>query len=173
MVNVQRGSDRSAEFIRLDAIAYLWKEIGTVCIHLPQTHRLIQLLRAVLNEVAPHVLLITETNVPHADNLSYFGDGHNEAQLVYNFALPPLVLHTLHTGNASALSKWASDLKLPSHHTTFFNFLASHDGIGINPVRDILPEADIETLVQRTMRDRAQSHDQSPEVSSGKIGRRD
>ncbi|MBI5052475.1 MAG: sugar phosphorylase [Chloroflexi bacterium] len=142
---------RGAEFIRLDAIAYLWKEIGTVCIHLPQTHRLIQLLRAVLNEVAPHVLLITETNVPHADNLSYFGDGHNEAQLVYNFALPPLVLHTLHTGNASALSKWASDLKLPSHHTTFFNFLASHDGIGINPVRDILPESDIETLVQRTM----------------------
>ncbi|MBI5712232.1 MAG: hypothetical protein HZC38_02225 [Chloroflexi bacterium] len=80
---------RGAEFIRLDAIAYLWKEIGTVCIHLPQTHRLIRLLRAVLNEVAPHVLLITETNVPHADNLSYFGDGHNEAQLVYNFALPP------------------------------------------------------------------------------------
>ena len=142
---------RGAEFIRLDAIAYLWKEIGTSCIHLPQTHHLIQLLRAVLDDVAPHVLLITETNVPHNDNLSYFGDGHNEAQLVYNFALPPLVLHTLHTGNASALSKWASDLKLPSHHTTFFNFLASHDGIGINPVRDILPQDDIETLVQRTL----------------------
>ena len=142
---------RGAEFIRLDAIAYLWKEIGTSCIHLLQTHHLIQLLRAILDGVAPHVLLITETNVPHADNLSYFGDGHNEAQLVYNFALPPLVLHTLHTGNASALSKWASDLKLPSHHTTFFNFLASHDGIGINPVRDILPQDDIETLVQRTL----------------------
>lgn len=142
---------RGAEFIRLDAIAYLWKEIGTPCIHLPHTHRLIQLLRAVLNEVAPHVLLITETNVPHADNLSYFGNGHNEAQLIYNFALPPLVLHTLHSGNASALSKWAGNLKLPSHQTTFFNFLASHDGIGLNPVRDILPEDDIEALVQRTL----------------------
>ncbi len=142
---------RGAEFIRLDAIAYLWKEIGTPCIHLPQTHRLIQLLRAILNEVAPHVLLITETNVTHADNLSYFGDGHNEAQLIYNFALPPLVLHTLHTGNAVYLSKWASDLALPSKHTTFLNFLASHDGIGLNPVRDILPEADIDALVQRTL----------------------
>ena len=80
------------ELIRLDAIAYLWKEIGTPCIHLPQTHRVIQLLRALLDEAAPasHVKLITETNVPHQDNISYFGDGHNEAQLVYNFALPPL-----------------------------------------------------------------------------------
>ena len=93
-----------AEFIRLDAIAYLWKEIGTTCIHLPQTHRVIQLIRAVLDDVAPHVMLITETNVPHADNVSYFGDGYNEAQLVYNFALPPLTLHTLGTGSARALS---------------------------------------------------------------------
>ena len=90
---------RGAQFIRLDAIAYLWKEIGTPCIHLPQTHRVIQLLRAMLDEVAPQVMLITETNVPHEDNISYFGDGHNEAQLVYNFALPPLMLHTLHTGD--------------------------------------------------------------------------
>ena len=91
LLYVQHG----AEFIRLDAIAYLWKEIGTPCIHLPQTHRIVQLLRAVLDEVAPHVMLITETNVPHADNVSYFGDGYDEAQMVYNFALPPLVLHTL------------------------------------------------------------------------------
>jgi len=142
---------RGAKLIRLDAIAYLWKEIGTPCIHLPQTHHIIQLLRAVLDDVAPHVLLVTETNVPHADNLSYFGDGQNEAQLVYNFALPPLVLHTLHTGNAATLSKWASDLKLPSNRTAFLNFLASHDGIGVSPVHNILPPSDIESLVQRTL----------------------
>ncbi len=105
---------RGAQFIRLDAIAYLWKEIGTSCIHRPQTHRVIQLLRAVLDEVAPQVMLITETNVPHTDNISYFGDGHNEAQLVYNFALPPLVLHTLRTGDGRALSKWAAGLASPS-----------------------------------------------------------
>src|SRR5690606_35016656 len=82
--------EHGAKFIRLDAIAYLWKEIGTPCIHLPQTHQVIQLMRAVLDEVAPDVRLITETNVPHPDNISYFGAGTNEAQLVYNFALPPL-----------------------------------------------------------------------------------
>jgi glycosidase len=143
--------ERSATFIRLDAIAYLWKEIGTSCIHLPQTHHVIQFLRAVLDEVAPHVQLITETNVPHEDNISYFGNGTNEAQLVYNFALPPLVLHTFRVGNASALSNWARGLTLPSDRVTFFNFLASHDGIGLNPVRGILSAEEMDALVEKTL----------------------
>lgn len=141
---------RGAEFIRLDAIAYLWKEIGTPCIHLPQTHRVIRLFRAVLDAIAPHVLLITETNVPHAENISYFGDGTNEAQLVYNFALPPLVLHSFRTGEAGVLSDWAAVLSLPAGPVTFFNFLASHDGIGVNPARGILSEGEIEALVAQT-----------------------
>jgi glycosidase len=140
-----------AELIRLDAIAYLWKEIGTSCIHLPQTHRVIQLLRAILDEVAPRVKLITETNVPHQDNISYFGDGYNEAQLVYNFALPPLTLHTFRTGDASALTRWAAGLTTPSTETAFFNFLASHDGIGLNPARGLIAEADIAALVDRVV----------------------
>jgi len=143
--------ERGASFIRLDAIAYLWKEIGTTCLHLPQTHGVVQFLRAALDEVAPHVHLITETNVPHAENLSYFGDGSNEAQLVYNFALPPLTLHAFHTGDASILSDWAKTLSLPSEKTTFFNFLASHDGIGLNPARGILSNAQLDALVQKTL----------------------
>jgi glycosidase len=144
-------AERGTRFIRLDAIAYLWKEIGTTCIHLPQTHAFIRLLRAVLNDVAPHVQLITETNVPHEDNIAYFGNGTDEAQLVYNFALPPLVMHTLRTGDASILSAWAAELQLPSGQTTFFNFLASHDGIGLNPARGILPLDDIDNLVKQTL----------------------
>jgi len=141
---------KGADFIRLDAVAYLWKEIGTPCINLPQTHSIVQLIRAVLDEAAPTVMLITETNVPHEENISYFGDGTNEAQLVYNFPLPPLVLHTFFTEDAQVLSRWASGLKLPSERTTYFNFLASHDGIGLNPVRGILSDADIENLVRTT-----------------------
>ena len=141
---------RGAGFIRLDAVAYLWKEAGTSCIHLPQTHQVVRFLRAVLDEVAPHVRLITETNVPHRDNLSYFGDGTNEAQLVYNFALPPLVLHALQTADAGKLTRWAQSLALPSGDATFFNFLASHDGIGLNPARGILDEGEIDALVRRT-----------------------
>lgn len=136
-----------AQLIRLDAIAFLWKEIGTSCIHLPQTHRAVKLMREVLEAVAPWVYIITETNVPHEENISYFGNGKDEAHLVYQFALPPLVLHTLLTGDASHLSAWADDLSLPSEHVTFFNFLASHDGIGLRPVQDILPQAAIEHMV--------------------------
>lgn len=138
-----------ADVIRLDAIAFLWKEPGTSSIHRPQTHAIIQLFRAVLDKVAPHVALVTETNVPHAENISYFGDGSNEAQMVYNFSLPPLVLHTFHTGNAEKLTRWAAELTLPSEHVTFFNFLASHDGIGLTPARGILSESEVNQLAAR------------------------
>lgn len=143
---------RGAWLIRLDAIGYLWKEPGTRCIHLPQAHQVVQLWRAALDQVAPHVLLITETNVPHADNISYFGDGANEAQLVYQFPLAPLVLHAFATGDAGPLSGWARDLAPPSERTAFFNFLASHDGIGVVPATGILSGEQVQALCAQVER---------------------
>jgi sucrose phosphorylase len=143
--------ERGAEIIRLDAIAYLWKRIGTPCIHLEETHRVVKLLRAVLDVVAPHVILITETNVPHQENVSYFGDGSDEAQMVYQFPLPPLVLHALHSGDGSRLSDWAAGLDVPSESATFFNFSASHDGVGVRPVEGILSQPEIQGLVDCTL----------------------
>jgi sucrose phosphorylase len=140
---------RGAEVLRLDAIAFLWKEIGSRCLHQPEAHHLVQLFRRIFDRVAPHVALLTETNVPHEENVSYFGDGFNEAQMVYNFSLPPLVLHAMHTGNAEALSAWASALRTPTEATTFFNFLASHDGIGVTPARGILGDAAVDALAER------------------------
>jgi len=96
-------------------------------------------------------MLITETNVPHRDNISYFGDGTNEAQLVYNFPLPPLTLHSLQTGDATALTRWAQSLTLPGERVTWFNFLASHDGIGVNPARGLLSDAELAALVGRAL----------------------
>lgn len=142
--------EQGAQLIRLDAIAFLWKQIGTTCIHLPETHLVIQLMREVLDMVAPQVIIVTETNVPHRENLSYFGDGQNEAQMVYQFALPPLILHTLRSGDASRLSAWAKTIERVSDRTTFFNFTASHDGIGVRPVAGILADDEIEALVKRT-----------------------
>ncbi len=142
---------QGAEFIRLDAIAYLWKEIGTGCIHLPQTHRVVQLFRTILDLAAPRVMIITETNVPHQENLSYFGDGRNEAQLVYQFTLAPLILHTFHTGNAEVLQTWAAGLEKLPDTATFFNFIASHDGIGVRPAEGILTPDQIQHLADRTL----------------------
>ncbi|MEG5560017.1 sugar phosphorylase [Enterobacter roggenkampii] len=138
-----------ARYIRLDAVGFMWKIPGTSCIHLEQTHQLIQLFRAITEAVAPGTVIITETNVPHKDNVSYFGDGENEAQMVYQFSLPPLVLHAVHSQDVSTLSQWAASLALPSTKTSWFNFLASHDGIGLNPLRGILPESEILSLVEK------------------------
>lgn len=139
---------RGADILRLDAVTYIWRELGTRCAHLVQTHAVVELFRAVLDVAAPRVALITETNVPHVDNVSYFGDGWNEAQMVYNFALPPLVLHTFLTGDATRLASWAADLNPPSPATTFFNFLDSHDGIGLLGAQGLLEEVEIDRMVQ-------------------------
>ncbi|MEB7916647.1 sugar phosphorylase [Enterobacter mori] len=144
-----------ANYIRLDAVGFMWKIPGTHCIHLEQTHQLIQLFRAITDAVAPGTVIITETNVPHKDNISYFGNGENEAQMVYQFSLPPLVLHAIHRQDVRTLSQWASSLELPSTKTTWFNFLASHDGIGLNPLRGILPESDILSLVEKLQQEGA------------------
>lgn len=141
-----------AGMIRLDAIGYLWKTIGTRCIHLPQAHRVVQLWRAALDLVAPEVRLITETNVPHADNISYFGDGANEAQLVYQFPLAPLVLHAFATGDARRLGGWLATIAPPAPGSAFFNFLASHDGIGVVPATGILSQPEISALCSQVIR---------------------
>ena len=138
---------RGARLVRLDAITYVWRELGTRCAHLKETHALVQLFRAVLDAVAPQVALVTETNVPHADNVSYFGDGTNEAQMVYNFALPPLVLHTFQSGSSAQLARWASGLAHVSDTATYFNFLASHDGVGLLGAEGILSREEIAALV--------------------------
>jgi len=136
-------ASKRARVIRLDAIGHIWKKLGTSCINLKETHYIIQLIRAILNEIFPNTLLLTQTNVPHKENVSYFGNGYNEVQLVYQFALPLLVLHTFYTGDASRLLEWASRLKNVSDKTAFFNVLATHDGLGVVPVKAILTDKEI------------------------------
>lgn len=138
---------QGAKYIRLDAVAFLWKQANSACIHLPQTHAVVKLLREVMLAVDPHLLLITETNVPHEENVSYFGCG-DEAHMVYNFALPPLLLHGLNRGNASFLTRWARNLAEPPQGCTFFNFIASHDGVGLRAVEGIIPAHEIEDLIR-------------------------
>ncbi|MEQ3694574.1 MAG: sugar phosphorylase [Thalassolituus sp.] len=138
--------EQGARFIRLDAVAFLWKQLGTNCLHLKQTHEAVKLLRDVINFVAPEVVMITETNVPVKENLSYFGES-DEAHMVYQFGLPPLVLHALNRGNASFLTDWADDIPVLPEGCSYLNFTASHDGIGVRPVEGILPEREVQDLI--------------------------
>ncbi len=138
---------KGVRIIRLDAIGFLWKEIGTSCMHHPKTHEMVKLFRLVLAETAPGVILITETNVPHKENISYFGDGTDEAHMVYQFTLPPLTMDAYIQGDASKLTSWAQTLPEPNPDFTFFNFLASHDGVGVLPARGYLSDEEIESLI--------------------------
>lgn len=144
---------QGARFIRLDAIGFLWKEVGTSCIHLPETHKLIQIMRYVIDQTVPGTLLISETNVPHLENISYFGQNDEEASLVYQFPLPPLVLYTFIEEDTKKLSSWLKSLdETPLHQkNTYFNFLASHDGIGVRPVEGILSEDDKKKMIDHVM----------------------
>ncbi|AMO54503.1 alpha-amylase family glycosyl hydrolase [Endozoicomonas montiporae] len=137
---------KGTSVIRLDAIAYLWKTIGTSCIHRPETHAIVKLLRLIMNKVRPGGLLLTETNVPNEENLSYFGTG-DEAHIVYQFALPPLLLHALNRGTEKYLVHWAKSLPDYKAGCTVLNFTASHDGIGLRALEGIVPDNETQELV--------------------------
>ncbi|MEP1496886.1 alpha-amylase family glycosyl hydrolase, partial [Pseudophaeobacter sp.] len=131
--------DNGVRIIRLDAVAFLWKEVGTSSIHLPQTHAIVQLMRLLCDYAVETIILLTETNVPKAENLSYFGN-RNEAHAIYNFPLPPLILHAVMSGSAQYLRRWQSGMPPAQLGCAYLNFTASHDGIGMRPVEGILPE---------------------------------
>lgn len=160
---------QGASLIRLDAIAYLWKESGSPCIHLEETHRVVKLMRLVLDMTGKDVVVITETNVPHDENISYFGNldpqtgNTDEAHMVYQFPLAPLVLHTLMTGSAGPISKWVDSL----HESgIFFNFIASHDGIGVMPAKGVLSEQEVKAIVDQVLAHGGKvSHKSNPDGS--------
>lgn len=131
---------------RLDAVAFLWKETCTACLHLPQTHEIIKLLRTLVTHRDPKALIITETNVPSKENLSYLGNG-DEAHVIYSFPLPPLLLHTFMTMDSGALTGWLTSLPDQQLNTTCLNFIASHDGIGLRPVEGILTPEEVKTII--------------------------
>lgn len=137
---------KGCRIFRLDAVAFLWKKLGTSCIHLPETHEIVKLFRDVLNLVAPDAVLLTETNVPHEENISYFGK-NDEAHMVYNFALPPLLLYSLLKEDCTHLAAWARTLPELSPEQAFFNFTASHDGIGVRPLQGLVADSELDWLV--------------------------
>ncbi|MDD7984485.1 alpha-amylase family glycosyl hydrolase [Lentisphaera marina] len=131
---------------RLDAIAFLWKESGTECVHLHQTHEIIKLIRLVLENIEPSALIITETNVPNRENLSYFGND-NEAHMIYNFSLPPLLINSLLTGDCSHLKTWMMSMPPAKRGRTYLNFIASHDGIGVRPAEGLLNDTELSNML--------------------------
>jgi len=143
---IRQHLDNGVRIFRLDAVAFLWKELGTRCINLPQTHELIRLLRTLIEHAQPDCMIITETNIPNRENLAYFGNA-NEAHAIYNFSLPPLLIWTLLSGDSRYLSQWLMTMPPAQNGTCYFNFIASHDGIGLRPAEGLLGDAELDTFI--------------------------
>ncbi len=138
--------DKGVRIFRLDAVAFLWKKLGTNCLNLPETHEVVRLIRSLIEHAQSDSVLITETNIPNRENLSYFGNA-NEAHAIYNFSLPPLLVNTLVTGNCFYLKQWLMSMPPAQNGTAYFNFVASHDGIGLRPAEGLLSETEISVLI--------------------------
>ncbi|MBT8154113.1 sugar phosphorylase [Epibacterium ulvae] len=138
--------DNGVRILRLDAVAFLWKEVGSPSIHLSQTHAIVQLMRLLCDYTQETVVLLTETNVPRTENLSYFGN-RNEAHAVYNFPLPPLILHAMQSGSVEYLLRWQSAMPPAQLGCAYLNFTASHDGIGMRPAEGVLPPEEKERMI--------------------------
>lgn len=148
---VRQYLDAGVRIFRLDAVAFLWKVPGTSCLNLEETHEVVRLLRTLVEHARPDAMLITETNIPNRENLSYFGNA-NEAHCVYNFSLPPLLLNTLVTGDCSYLKQWVMAMPPAQNGTAYFNFIASHDGIGLRPAEGLLSDEELGRLIQAMQR---------------------
>ena len=133
---------------RLDAVAFIWKKNGTSCVNLPETHEIVKLLRLIVNYINPHALIVTETNLPRKENLSYFGN-NDEANWIYNFPLPPLILYTFLFEDSSKISGWSKSMPPAQINNAYLNFIASHDGIGMRPAEGILDNIILDKLFKR------------------------
>ncbi|ABG40682.1 alpha amylase, catalytic region [Paraglaciecola sp. T6c] len=143
---IRQYLDNGVRLFRLDAVAFLWKKLGTPCINLEQTHEVVRLLRTLIEHAQPDVIIITETNIPNRENLAYLGNA-NEAHAIYNFSLPPLLVNTLITGDCHYLKSWLMSMPPAQNGTTYFNFIASHDGIGLRPAEGLLEDEELTVLV--------------------------
>ena len=141
-------SSYGVKIFRLDAVAFIWKESGTTCLNLPQTHEIIKLLRDIVDQLDENIVIVTETNLPKNENLSYFGK-NDEAHWIYNFSLPPLIIYTFLFGDSSSITKWSMKMPPAQFGNAYLNFIASHDGIGMRPAEGVLSDEDINNMLTR------------------------
>ena len=124
-------ANRGIDVIRLDAIPYIWKELGTNCRNLPQVHTLARMLRMVCEIVCPGVLLLGEVVMEPAKVAPYFGTPDKpECHMLYNVTTMATTWHTLATGDVSLLKRQMEAVCALPKDFLFLNYLRCHDDIG-------------------------------------------
>ena len=158
-----------ADWVRLDAAGYMWKELGTASIHHPNTHRLLQVMRDALAGRAD-LVSVAEVNEPQDTILPYLGSSESavESDLVYQFGHFPLAVHALMSGDARHFKRWLGTLE-PFAGRQFITVYGSHDGMGRKPVLGLLPDADLERMVQNLVNEHGALPNYARQAGGGRI----
>ncbi len=138
--------ENGISWLRLDAVGFIWKRSGGRCINDKKAHKIIKIIRIMLNNLLKDGVLVTETNVPEKDNLSYLITA-DEANIAYNFPLPPLILEAIISQKTDLLNKWLKAWKRLPRNTALLNFTSCHDGVGLIPLKGLMSDVRIKNLL--------------------------
>ena len=124
-------ANRGVDIIRLDAVPYIWKQLGTSCRNLPQVHTLTRLMNIACRIVCPSVLLLGEVVMEPREVVPYFGTEEKpECDMLYNVTTMAAIWHTLATHDVRLLRHQLEQIKDLPRNCIFQNYLRCHDDIG-------------------------------------------
>lgn len=143
LTNLVKLSDLGVDVVRFDALAFLWKKMGTISQNLPEAHNLIALFRMCLQVVAPGVILLAEAIVAPTDIVKYFGVGQkegNECEIAYNASLMALLWNSIATKKTTLLYKSLLHVPEKPKDCTWINYIRCHDDIGLGYENQLIQE---------------------------------
>ena len=134
MGNLMSLANLGVDVIRFDALAFLWKKLGTISQNLPEAHTLISLFRMCLQVIAPGVILLAEAIVAPRNIIKYFGEDMlegNECEVAYNASLMALLWNSIATKQVSLMLKSLTEIPNKPNDATWINYIRCHDDIGL------------------------------------------
>ncbi len=127
-------ANKGADILRLDAVAFIWKKIGSTCQNEREAHLLLQLMKDCCQITAPGVLFIAEAIVAPSEIAKYFGEdaiNAKECEIAYNATLMALLWDAVATKNAALLNQGIKNLPVKLPRATWLNYVRCHDDIGL------------------------------------------
>ncbi len=136
-------TNQGVDIIRIDAVPYIWKELGATCRNLPQVHSIVRMLRMICEIVCPGVLLLGEVVMEPVKVVPYFGTVEKpECHMLYNVTTMATTWHAAATGDTALLKRQMDIVNALPKEYVFLNYLRCHDDIGWGLDYDWLKEAE-------------------------------
>lgn len=148
--NMLYMANRGIDVIRLDAVPYIWKQIGTNCRNLPQVHTLVRMMRIISEIVCPGVLLLGEVVMEPSKVVPYFGTVDKpECHMLYNVTTMASTWNTIATKNVGLLKRQMDQVCALPKDYVFLNYLRCHDDIGWGLDYDWLAQFGIDEVAHK------------------------